>query len=79
MSKAVLIMDMPECCWRCKLARKVADNDWDRVCLPSGTYMEFAPVMMTGRPSWCPLREAPEKKNYAILSDKGPLNAWGNG
>ena len=58
MSKAVLIMDMPECCADCQLA----DDD------PSGLYCVLADDYYDGsdssedRASFCPLRELPEKK-----------------
>ena len=39
MSKAVLIMDMPESCQRCRLSRKTPCNDWDRVCCPAYIYI----------------------------------------
>lgn len=58
MAKAVLIMDMPECCADCQLA----DDD------PSGLYCVFADDYYDGsdssedRASFCPLRELPEKK-----------------
>ncbi len=58
MAKAVLIMDMPECCADCQLA----DDD------PSGLYCMFADDYYDGsdssedRASFCPLRELPEKK-----------------
>lgn len=58
MAKAVLIMDMPECCADCQLA----DDD------TSGLYCMFADDYYDGsdssedRASFCPLRELPEKK-----------------
>lgn len=57
MAKAVLIMDMPECCADCQLA----DDD------PSGLYCVLADDYYDGsdssedRASFCPLRELPEK------------------
>lgn len=57
MPKAVLVMDMPECCADCQLA----DDD------PSGLYCMFADDYYDGsdssedRASFCPLRELPEK------------------
>jgi hypothetical protein len=58
MAKAILVMDMPECCADCQLA----DDD------PSGLYCMFADDCYDGsdssedRASFCPLRELPEKK-----------------
>lgn len=57
MAKAILVMDMPECCADCQLA----DDD------PSGLYCMFADDYYEGsdssedRASFCPLRELPEK------------------
>lgn len=57
MSKAVLIMDMPDCCAECQLS----DDD------PSGLYCVSADDYYDGedgmedRTSFCPLRELPEK------------------
>lgn len=58
MAKAILVMDMPECCADCQLA----DDD------PSGLYCVFADDYYDGsdssedRASFCPLRELPDKK-----------------
>ena len=49
MSKAVLIMDMPECCADCQLA----DDD------PSGLYYDGSDSS-DDRASFCPLRKLPE-------------------
>lgn len=48
MSKAVLIMDMPENCFHCKL------QDWANCRIVKGCH--------TGnkRPNWCPLQPIPE-------------------
>lgn len=62
MAKAVLVMDMPECCADCELA----DDD------PSGLYCMFADDYYDGsdssenRASFCPLRELPEKKERRV-------------
>lgn len=50
MSKAVLVMDMPENCLHCKL------QDWFNCRIVKGCH--------TGdtRPDWCPLRPMPEKR-----------------
>ena len=50
MSKAILVMDMPDNCFKCKL------QDWANC--------RIAKKCHTGdsRPDWCPLRELPKKK-----------------
>ncbi|QNM06584.1 hypothetical protein [Qiania dongpingensis] len=61
MSKAVLVMDLPECCGDCKL------GDLD----PSGLYCIPADNYFDGNDSseekaaWCPLRELPERKKLS--------------
>lgn len=74
MAKAVLVMDMPECCADCQLA----DDD------PSGLYCVFADDYYDGsdssedRASFCPLRELPEKKELylSINNQKGYCDGW---
>ena len=49
MAKAVLIMDMPENCFKCKL------QNWANCKITNKCHVgEY-------RPDWCPLRELPEK------------------
>lgn len=74
MAKAVLVMDMPECCADCQLA----DDD------PSGLYCVFADDYYDGsdssedRASFCPLRELLEKKELylSINNQKGYCEGW---
>ena len=70
MAKAVLVMDMPECCADCQLA----DDD---TC---GLYCMFADDYYDGsdssedRASFCPLRELPERKEeFELRECKGSL------
>ena len=54
MSKAVLVMDMPEACSKCKL----------HCVTPYGEYLCCAVrknIPCAEIPDWCPLRELPEK------------------
>lgn len=75
MAKAILIMNMPECCAYCQLA----DDD------PGGLYCVFADNYYDGsdssedRASFCPLRELPEKKEtnyYMNNKEKGIVEGW---
>lgn len=74
MAKAILVMDMPECCADCQLA----DDD------PSGSYCMIADDYYDGsdssedRASFCPLRELPEKKELylSINNQKGYCEGW---
>ena len=58
MSKAVLVMDMPEECAKCNLY----DHEYD-VCEPTEKN-----VRTFGKPDWCPLRELPKKKDSMNLN-----------
>lgn len=74
MAKAVLVMDMPECCADCQLA----DDD------PSGLYCPLAEDYYDGtdssedRASFCPLRELPERKKltYTDLCTDCEVSGW---
>lgn len=57
MAKAVLVMDMPECCADCPCSFFERDNPiLNLIC---GVTQEDA--YNVGKPDWCPLRELPEK------------------
>lgn len=62
MSKAVLIMDMPECCADCQLAD---DDPSGLYCVPADKYYD-GEENTEDRASFCPLRELPEKKERRI-------------
>ena len=58
MAKAVLVMDMPECCADCYCG--YFERDTKELNLVCGATGEDANNV--GKPDWCPLRELPEKK-----------------
>lgn len=62
MAKAVLIMDMPECCADCQLAD---DDPSGLYCVPADKYYD-GEESTEDRASFCPLRELPEKKERRI-------------
>lgn len=62
MSKAVLIMDMPDCCADCQLAD---DDPSGLYCVPADKYYD-GEESTEDRASFCPLRELPEKKERRI-------------
>lgn len=62
MPKAVLIMDMPECCADCQLAD---DDPSGLYCVPADKYYD-GEESTEDRASFCPLRELPEKKERRI-------------
>lgn len=78
MSKAVLIMDMPESCLKCQIGENTS-NQLETCIICPITEKCAIDDEAAARPNWCPLRELPEKKDYVILSDGSPLHAWGNG
>jgi hypothetical protein len=49
--KAILVLEMPENCFKCKL------QDWANCRIVKGCHIGDT------RPDWCPLKEVPEKKN----------------
>lgn len=49
MSKAVLVIDMPESCYKCKL------QEWLNCKIVKGCHIGET------RPDWCPMRPLPEK------------------
>lgn len=60
MSKAILVIDMPESCSDCKIRFIDEYSDWCS-CLnpePNGVWKY---VDNRTKPSWCPLKPAPEK------------------
>lgn len=58
MAKAVLVMDMPECCADCQLAD---DDPSGLYCVPEDEYYD-GKESTEDRASFCPLRELPERK-----------------
>lgn len=58
MSKAVLVMDMPECCADCACSYfERGSKELNLICGATGE-----DANNVGKPEWCPLRELPEKK-----------------
>ena len=58
MAKAVLVMDMPECCADCACSYFERDSkELNLICGATGG----EDANNVGKPDWCPLRELPEK------------------
>lgn len=75
MAKAILIMDMPECCADC--ACSYFERDTKELNLICGATGEDANNV--GKPDWCPLRELPDKKetnHYMNNKEKGIVAGW---
>lgn len=69
MPKAVLVMDMPECCADCQLAD---DDPSGLYCVPADEYYD-GKESTEDRASFCPLWELPEKKDTIIYEN----DDWG--
>lgn len=74
MPKAVLIMDMPECCADCQLTD---DDPSGLYCVPADKYYD-GEESTEDRASWCPLRELPEKANHPAYCDNGRFDKGWN-
>ena len=62
MSKAMLIMDMPETCYECPFLDE-ADN-----CLAMDVYYTDVEVVIE-KPTWCPLQEVPQKEKGTFVTN----------
>lgn len=72
MPKAILVMDMPECCADCPCSFFERDNPiLNLIC---GVTQEDA--YNVGKPDWCPLRELPEKKEINYNKNHYMSNFW---
>ena len=74
MAKAVLVMDMPECCVDCCCGyfERYA-KELNLVCGATGE-----DANNVGKPDWCPLRELPEKANHPDYCDNGRFDKGWN-
>ena len=59
MSKAVLVMNMPESCFGCNFMYCDEESDTE-TCQAMETARDID--LIEDRPDWCPLRELPERK-----------------
>lgn len=59
MAKAILVLDMPENCFNCKL------QDWANCRIVKGCHAG------ENRPDWCPLKEVPERAYHENYCDGG--------
>lgn len=62
--KAILAMDMPECCAECTL---VYYNRNGVYCVPANEYFDTENSEKS-KPKWCPLKPMPEKKNAKMTA-----------
>ena len=74
MAKAVLVMDMPDCCVDCCCGYfERYTKELNLVCGATG---EDANNVV--KPDWCPLRELPEKANHPDYCDNGRFDKGWN-
>ena len=74
MAKAVLVMDMPECCVDCCCGYfERYTKELNLVCGATGE-----DANNVGKPDWCPLRELPEKANHPDYCDNGRFDKGWN-
>jgi hypothetical protein len=80
MAKAVLVMDMPECCADCRVA--TSDLEGLYHCAITDNYYSID-ESLNGRDSSCPLRELPEKETEMTDADdlgvdyvRGTMDGW---
>ena len=74
--KAILVIDMPDCCAECPLMMWDAESTWFKMCMPtlkeensvSDTYEECEDLSI--RPSWCPLKPMPPKRYEPPIEEK---------
>lgn len=79
MSKAVLVMDTPECCADCSCSFFERDNpELNLICGATGE-----DANNVGKPNWCPLVPVPEKITEPIDADdvggdysQGTMDGW---
>lgn len=66
MSKAVLVMDMPESCYKCEM--RIIENDTLRgICAFCGVKHKEVPLGNKGeRVPWCPLKPLPKKQELTF-------------
>lgn len=67
MSKAVLVMNMPESCFGCNFMYCDEESDTE-TCQAMETARDIG--LIEDRPDWCPLRELPEKKELYLSINK---------
>lgn len=81
MAKAVLVMDMPESCGECPFCRGLNECKVKKYLVRDRLFTIFtvdAQIMEGEKPSWCPLRELPEKANHPAYCDNGRFDKGWN-
>ena len=72
MSKAILVMDMPQYCDECDLHY---ERDCSDYCSIGNEYIDIN--VLKSKPKWCPLKEVPQKrKETSITNYKRYVQGW---
>ena len=82
MSKAILVMDMPESCTECQFCREI--DEIDACCEIAREPRDESLCRMIGkydkeRPDWCPLKEVPGRDKESHYPDEymdGFTDGW---
>lgn len=74
MSKAILVMDMPDSCMGCNFLYCDAESNSESCqAREKALVIDFEKV---DKPDWCPLREMPEKKKETELRKVSDDEVW---
>lgn len=78
MSKAILLIDMPQSCGECSICAS-----WQSSAFSAREYwcpaMENKDVEPDKRPIWCPLKEVPKKQRHRSIDNefqRGAKTGW---
>lgn len=83
MSKAMLILDMPDTCLDCMFCFELDEGIKARCSVVSGDEYKgfFRDIECDGgycqnKPDWCPLKELPERQKYNKEYFNGNVKGW---
>lgn len=69
MSKAILVIDMPNSCKECSLLFRDEYSDWCPCKVKENITDIFEHIEKLNKPNWCPLKPAPEKDEIYYLHE----------
>ena len=74
MSKAVIVLDMPKSCWKCRfqVLSDLYSLEEEYVCEVECRALKES--TMKNKPKWCPLKPMPQKKNTEMSLNA--MNDW---
>ena len=74
MSKAILVMDMPDSCMGCNFLYCDAENNSESC--QAREKSRIVDLEKDDKPDWCPLREMPEKKETHTVLVLNAAGSW---